>query len=645
MRVLGIDILSGSPISNTPPRYSIALLEGSNFIKKEDVSKYKLNRLIKELSPDRIACDNILELIPKEGATRFFARLPESTRVIQVNGFPGKMEPLHAVAKRNGIKITSKASSMEEAMTCARLASRNVGYEVKAFYDKSVITVSRARSIGKGGQSQDRYRRKVHNMVAANVKGIAEILDEKDVSYDLKTVSADSGFSKGVFDVASTKESLRGVKQRKGPDVQIKIRPVPRKKLDFVPLLLEEKSVIIGVDPGLTVGIAVMDLEGNLLEVFSARDFALSDILEYTTKYNDAVAVASDVTPAPRLVRKIATALDAVVFTPSHALSVEEKISLVDEKFSKQAYSNAHERDATAAAIKAFNSYRNKLAHLERRLGEMDLVPLKARVRGLVLRGTSLDEAIKQLTEVKEKPEEREYREVVPDEHRAIIKTLREEIALLKADRKSILEKLVGEKSKIKSLEEKLREIRSREFRRLKKDKDLGIKNKEIVHLKSELSKIKKSKKKLEKSLEKLRKARIMELSDSIVVAKVLTNFTKDEVHTLRGGFKKGEVLYILDAGGGGKAAAEELMKLKPVAVVADRDKMSHLAKESLRSVPVIPMNRLGVKMLGEIAIMDREALWEEIEKEKRRLEEQEGVRIASWLQDYVKRYRSERGR
>lgn len=645
MRVLGIDILSGSPYSKSQPRYSVALLEGGKFVFKDEVSKHKLKGLIKGLAPERIACDNIFELFRKEEIPRFFSSLQGATKLVQVNGPPGKMEPLHIVAKRNGIRITSRAGSMEEAMACATLANRNIGYEVKAFHDKHLITVSRARSLGRGGQSQDRYRRKVHNMVAASVKGIADILDEKGMAYNLSVSEADSGLSRGIFEVASSREALAGIRQQKGPDVQVKVKPVAREKLEFAPLQAEKKSIILGVDPGLTVGLAVMDLDGNLLEIFSARDFSLSEILSFATKYSDVAIVASDVTPAPRLVEKIASSIDAVVFTPSHALSVEEKLSLVDEKFSRDAYSNAHERDAVAASIKAYNSCKNKLAHVQRRLEEMNLAHLRAKIRRLVLGGMSLDNAIKQLTEAKVEPARAEAPEIVPDEHRAIIKTLREEISLLRSERDSRVKELEEHKSKIKSLERRLQEMEREEFRLLKKDEEMRLKQREIVDLREALSQEKKSRMEVEAKLEELRRARLVELSDKLVVAKVLKNFTKEEIETLGSKFREGEVLYILDTGGGGRSAAEALVNLKPAAIIGDLRRMSHLARESLGKVPVIAPEGLGIRLLGEFALVDSEALWREVGKEKKKMAVKEGERMGAWLEEYVERYRSERKR
>ncbi len=644
MKVLGIDILAGSPESKTTPRYSVALLEDGELTLKDEAASHKLRHLIAELKPDRIACDNIYELFSKDGMRAFFLSLPRSTKVIQVNGRPERMEPLHLVARRNGLRLGSRSASMEEAIACAKLAGMNVGYEVRAFHDRSLITVSRARGIGRGGQSQNRYRRKVHNMVAANVKGIAEILDERGVVYKLSTVNADSGLSRGVFEISSSSEGLAGIRQQRGPDVQVKIRPVLREKLEFVPLQSERKSVIFGVDPGITVGLAVIDLDGNLLEVFSARDFSLSAILNFATKYSDIAVIASDVTPAPKLVERIGASLDAVVFTPSHSLNVEEKLNLIDERFTRDVYSNAHERDAVAAAIKAHNSYRNKLLHLEKRLQEMGLAHMRTKVRRLVLRGTSLDSAIQQLTEVKAEPPEIEVREVITDEHRGIIRTLREEIALLRSAKDSIAGELEEYKSRGKSLERRLREVTGDESRKLRKDHELRLKEKEIIDLRNALLKEKRARGDLEAALNKLIKARLMELSDKLVVVKVLKNFTREDVLALRDKFGEGEFLFILDAGGGGRAAAEEVVKLKPAALIADLGRMSHMAREYLK-VPVISPGRLEIKLLGEVALVDRDALWAEIDKEKKRLTAEEGARMGVWLEEYVEKYRGERKR
>ena len=173
------------------------------------------------------------------------------------------------------------------------------------------------------------------------------------MEYSLETVRADSGYSRGEFIVNAPRSELRGIKSTRGSDVQIKVTPVEKERLTFTPLGAEKATVIFGIDPGTTTAVAALSLEGELLEVVSARDFSLHESLLLASKYRAIAIVASDVSPAPRFVEKVASKLNAVLFTPSQSLAVEEKIRLVEEKFGKECYSNPHERDAIAAALKA----------------------------------------------------------------------------------------------------------------------------------------------------------------------------------------------------------------------------------------------------------------------------------------------------
>ncbi len=647
MKVLGVDILAGSTESKTAPRYSVALLEEGELILKDDVTSYKLRNLIADLKPDRIACDNIYELFSKEGMRAFFLSLPPSTKVIQVNGTPERMEPLHAIARRYGLKLASHAS-MEEAIACAKLAWMNVGYEVNAFEDECYIVVSRARSMGRGGQSQDRYRRKVHNMVAANVKGIAELLDERGVKYDLSVRKADYGYSQGTFRVYSARAGLFGIRRRKGPDVQVKIKPRSRGKLEFVQLKPKKGSVILGLDPGLTVGMAVVDLDGNLLEVASSRNFSISDILSFAMKYEDVLAVACDVVPAPRLVERVASSLDSILFAPSHPLSLSEKLRLIDEKFSREAYSNAHERDALAAAVKAFNSYRNKAEHIDKKLEEAHLQEFKEETKRRVFGGESLDKILKELEEreVEAAVEEGAERyEAAPDKHKALVKSLRREIELLKGERRAQGRRIEMLTARISELERRLEELENEESRRLRKDIAMRIKEREIQRLTSELQRERTLRDESERKLEDLKKIRNVGLAEELIIMRVLSVFTREKIQEIRGSVQEGEIVYLMDASGGGSGAAEELLALRPKAIVVDTDKMSHLAKDVLRDAIMISPEKLNIKVLGDYAFADKKALMLEIARERARVERERINRSDRWLEEYIEGYRTERQR
>lgn len=67
----------------------------------------------------------------------------------------------------------------------------------------------------------------------------------------------------------------------RGGDVEVRIQPVERAELGFAPLKGEEavrgrKSIIVGIDPGITVGIAAIDLNGRVVALHSERNMLVA---------------------------------------------------------------------------------------------------------------------------------------------------------------------------------------------------------------------------------------------------------------------------------------------------------------------------------------------------------------------------------
>jgi len=141
--------------------------------------------------------------------------------------------------------------------------------------------------------------------------------------------------------------------------------------------------LIIGIDPGTTTGIAAVTLDGVVCRVHSARNMGVDQVVKYVTSLGRPSLVASDVTPTPDSVMKIAASLGCSVFTLYEPLSVSDKNSLV----AGYDVEDLHSRDALAAALNAFNKYRNKL-HKIRALGYGD------DVKHRVLQGISLERAL-----------------------------------------------------------------------------------------------------------------------------------------------------------------------------------------------------------------------------------------------------------
>ncbi|VVB98066.1 Uncharacterised protein [uncultured archaeon] len=69
--------------------------------------------------------------------------------------------------------------------------------------------------------------------------------------------------------------------------------------------------------------------------------------------------VASDVSPAPSFVQKIAARFNVRTFVPERTMLQEEKSEIAGQT------QNLHERDALAAAVKCYRIYANRLRQIE----------------------------------------------------------------------------------------------------------------------------------------------------------------------------------------------------------------------------------------------------------------------------------------
>ena len=76
--------------------------------------------------------------------------------------------------------------------------------------------------------------------------------------------------------------------------------------------------------------------------------------------------LASDRTPLPRTIKKVSAAFGCKVYSPREALSKREKEELTKSYRSL----NNHERDALAAALKAYNFFSHKLRQIKKQEGK-----------------------------------------------------------------------------------------------------------------------------------------------------------------------------------------------------------------------------------------------------------------------------------
>ncbi len=127
------------------------------------------------------------------------------------------------------------------------------------------------------------------------------------------------------------------------------------------------KFLIVGVDPGVTTGLCIVDLQGNYIYSESSRQLDLKELIKRISQFGIPVLVACDVNPAPKLVEKVAAKFQAKLFVPEENLSVRLKKSLTRGMEIK----NDHERDAVASAFFAFKKHRSLFEKVDRELSNL----------------------------------------------------------------------------------------------------------------------------------------------------------------------------------------------------------------------------------------------------------------------------------
>lgn len=72
----------------------------------------------------------------------------------------------------------------------------------------------------------------------------------------------------------------------------------------------------MGVDPGNTVGIAILGTKGNAINITSIREAKRSDLIRHIINFGKPVIIASDVNPLPKAIYRLAAALGSKTYYP-----------------------------------------------------------------------------------------------------------------------------------------------------------------------------------------------------------------------------------------------------------------------------------------------------------------------------------------
>jgi len=136
------------------------------------------------------------------------------------------------------------------------------------------------------------------------------------------------------------------------------------------------------------------------------KEVKKSEIINHLMKFGDVLLIASDVNPLPKGVEKIASSLGCKIFYPKVSMSYKEKSKIIEDY--KREIKDSHQKDALAAALRAFKNYHSFFLKVEeevKKIGREDLFE-KVLKRVFKKRGENIVNAIKEILEKEENEKE-----------------------------------------------------------------------------------------------------------------------------------------------------------------------------------------------------------------------------------------------
>ena len=629
--VFGVDVQSGD-VRGDAPSYALVVLDPVDDddpdvpdvdgplarVTRDVVSLRKLRRLIDDREPLYVATDNAYELAPDKNALVGFLRsLPDGTRLVQVTGAE-RPEPLSRVASRHGIPYGKEP--MKEAEAAARLAAANVGHEVTAFTDETTVKISRGRSTGKGGWSQDRYTRRIHGNVRKRTRQVQSEFREANLEFDREVTEKYGGYANAVFTVEARPEDIPVSNSRAG-DVRVEVERERRDGIEYEPLVKRRDRVIVGIDPGTTTAAAVVGLDGTVHALYSSRTADTAEVTEWIIEQGRPILVAADVEPMPETVEKFRRSFDAAGWQPTTDLPVDEKLHRTREA----GYGNDHERDALAAALYAYDAHADQFERITAKTPPR--LDREAVIAGVVAGGASVEAVIEELRTDTDgdgnddgaTPEE-DPTEPERTEEEETIRRLRDRVDRLESHAESLEDDLDGRDERITELEAELEEAKREERIEARSRRIVSRLERETDRLERERDAARETVEKLEGKVATLKELWRLDHSNFDDVAadrgltsvKVVEQFTLDAIDAADEayGLVAGDVVYLRDASGAGRRTAERLAGTDPRAVIRDGN-LSEIADQVLfdHGIPVVPVEDVTVREVDELAVAEEAEL------------------------------------
>jgi len=403
-----------------------------------------------------------------------------------------------------------------------------------------------------------------------------------------------------------------------------------------------KRKLLVGIDPGTTCGLAVLDLDARPILIESSKGTARDIVIHKISEVGDAIIVASDVSPAPDFVRKVASSLKAIIFAPEAVMESTEKHLIVQDYATQHGIKSLdpHSRDALAAALKAFRNYSIKFKQVEACVRTLGRQVSPDEAKALVARGYTIKRALDLLIRRKEKIDA--IKTIQPRESSEVTK-LRKKVSeqrrgleRLEVQNQRLLEKIERLKSEITRIEIQRENERVEASREVKRERIYQIQRSEIENLHAELEKAKHTMAEYQQRFDRLKHLREREARGEIRLLKPIEFFTFKGVENAVKTFdiRRGDSIILLNASGGGRSTARTLAEMGLRAVVACTP-MSHEAEEELKDsdTPLLSSSNLHVEWIEGYPYISAKELKTAVESIGK-LEDTEGKKFISGIID-----------
>jgi Uncharacterized conserved protein len=436
----------------------------------------------------------------------------------------------------------------------------------------------------------------------------------------------------------------------------------------------------------MTVGVAILDLSGEILSVNSCKEVSRSEITKHIISFGKTVLVATDVHQPPKMVKKMAATLNSKIYAPYRDLAVNAKNEMVDDYLHQNdnrplprrsrdvelvsVPKNAHERDALAAAIQGYKKYQKKLEQIERRARDLEIpLDMVDDVKIMVINEVPITKALNatlktikhhniahdtnEVGSIEDTPENGDISGTssVPSVENGSeiisglknkLKSQQNQIRNLQKENSIMGNDIQKYQDEISQLENKIERLQYEYSQNILHQKEIATKKAIIRGLQEKYNYEKGLRHELEDQLGSIKRIRAMELSREASPVKIIESFSKDAIREATGSWniKKGDVVLLKSSEGGGSQTAFLLVGLGVKAVLTT-DKMSHQAKEEFEKhmVPLIELDRVDLEMAGDFAVirsrdLEREvAQWKQNQEERKKKEDQN--KLLKIMDDY----------